>query len=154
MTQDYLETGDARAGRVIFERTCATCHVLFGEGNDLGPDLTGSGRQDTDYVLSNLSDPNATIDEAFRLTTVLTKSGKFFGGFIVHQDDKFLDLRMLETRVRVELGDVAEIHTSSTSMMPEGMLSTFSEEQIRDLLRYLASPQQVDRPQVKKQSRF
>jgi putative membrane-bound dehydrogenase-like protein len=148
MTPDYLETGDVRAGRVLFERTCATCHVLFGEGNDLGPDLTGSGRQDTDYVLSNLIDPNATIDEAFRLTTILTKSGKFFGGFIVHQDDKFLDLRMQETRMRVDLSDVAEIHTSNTSMMPEGMLASFNDEQVRNLLRYLASPQQVDRPQV------
>ncbi|MGK0188039.1 MAG: putative membrane-bound dehydrogenase-like protein [Verrucomicrobiales bacterium] len=148
MTPDYLETGDARAGRVLFDKTCASCHMLFGEGNDLGPDLTGSGRQDTDYVLSNLIDPNATIDEAFRLTTVLTKSGKFFGGFIIHQDDEFLDLRMQEARMHVPLADVAEIHTSSTSMMPEGMLATFNDEQVRDLLRYLASPQQVDRPQV------
>lgn len=148
MTPDYLATGDARSGRRLFDKTCAACHRLFGEGNALGPDLTGSGRQDVNYVLSNLIDPNASVDEAFRLTTVMTRNGRYFAGFIIRQDDEFLDLRMQENTMRVPLADVAEIHTSSTSMMPEGMLATFSDDEVRDLLRYLASPAQVDRPQV------
>jgi putative membrane-bound dehydrogenase-like protein len=150
MTPDYLKSGDASAGRILFERTCAVCHVLFGEGTEIGPDLTGSGRRDIDYVLSNLIDPNSTIDEAYRLTTILTKKGQFFSGFIIHQDDAFVDLRMQGTRLRVALDDVAEIHTSNTSMMPEGMLATFSDEQVRDLLQYLAGPRQVGRPQAER----
>ena len=60
--------------------------MLFGQGGNVGPDLTGSGRMELDYVLSNLIDPSATIDPAYRLTTVFTKSGQFFSGFIIEQD--------------------------------------------------------------------
>ena len=146
LTPAYLKTGNASAGRLLFEQTCTTCHVLFGEGSNVGPDLTGSGRKNIDYVLSNLIDPNATVDPAYRLTTVLTRNGQFFSGFMVHQDDQFVDLRTQETRVRVAMGDVIELRTFSRSMMPEGMLAGFSDEQVRNLLLYLAGTRQVELP--------
>ena len=36
--------GDAKAGKVAFGNTCAKCHKLFGEGGNVGPDLTGYER--------------------------------------------------------------------------------------------------------------
>jgi putative heme-binding domain-containing protein len=146
MSPEYLKTGNAGAGRLVFEHTCARCHVLFGNGNDVGPDLTGSGRKDIDYVLNNLVDPNTIIDPAFRLTTVLTTEGQLFNGFMILQDDQFVEIRTQETRLRLGMNDVIDISTTSTSMMPEGMLATFSDEQVRDLLLYLASPRQVELP--------
>ena len=44
--------------------------------------------------------------------------------------------------------DVETIRTSNTSMMPEGMLRTFTDEQVRDLLAYLAGSGQVSIPQA------
>ena len=67
---------------------------------------------------------------------------------MIHHDDKFVDLRTQEMRVRVKMDDVIELRTSSISMMPEGMLSGFSDEEVRDLLLYLASPRQVDLPRA------
>jgi putative membrane-bound dehydrogenase-like protein len=146
MTSDYLKTGSASAGRLVFEKTCAKCHVLFGDGATLGPDLTGSGRKKIDYVLSNLIDPNAVIDPKYRLTKVLTNDGRLFSGFVILHDDKFVVLRTQEARIRLAMNDVEELRTSKTSMMPEGMLRIYSDEQVRDLLLYLASPQQVPLP--------
>ena len=146
MTSDYLKTGSANAGRLVFEKTCAKCHVLFGDGAAIGPDLTGSGRKKIDYVLSNLIDPNAVIDPKYRLTKVLTNDGRLFSGFVVHHDDKFVILRTQEARIKLAMNDVDELQTSKTSMMPEGMLRIYSDEQVRDLLLYLASPQQVPLP--------
>ena len=146
LTAEYLAQADASAGRLIFDRSCAKCHTLFGEGGNIGPDLTGSGRQKLDYVLSNLIDPSAIIDPAYRLTTLLTVDGRLFSGFIVHQDDRFVVLRTQQTQVRMEMRDVDELVTSNKSMMPEGMLRSYSDSQVRDLVRYLANPQQVARP--------
>ena len=146
MSPAFLKSGNAQRGRVVYEQTCARCHVLFGEGNDVGPDLTGSGRKDIDYVLTNLVDPNATIDAAFRLTTVLTNDGQLFNGFLIHQDDTSVDMRTQETRIRLGMDDVLDISTSNQSMMPEGMLASFTDEQVRDLLVYLASTEQVALP--------
>ena len=148
MTPEYLKSGDAGAGRLVFEQTCAKCHVLFGEGATIGPDLTGSGRKKTDYVLSNLIDPNAVIDPAYRLTKIVTNDGRLFSGFVIQHDDKSVTLRTQEARIRLAMNDVEELRTSKTSMMPEGMLRKHSDEQVRDLLVYLASPQQVPRPTV------
>ncbi|MBT4867146.1 MAG: c-type cytochrome [Planctomycetaceae bacterium] len=145
MTPDYLKTGSAAAGRLVFEKTCAKCHTLFGDGATIGPDLTGSGRKKIDYVLSNLVDPNAVIDPKYRLTKVLTTDGRLFSGFVILHDDKFIELRTQEARVKLSLNDVEELRTSKTSMMPEGMLRTYSDEQVRDLLLYLASDGQVPR---------
>jgi len=143
MTPDYLALGNVHAGRGLFERTCSKCHTLFGEGGSIAPDLTGSGRKQLDYVLSNLIDPSAVIDPAYRLTTMITVDGRVLHGFIVHQGDKFVVLRTQEAQVRLAMSDIDELHTSNKSMMPEGMLRSFSDEEFRDLILYLASPQQV-----------
>ena len=55
-------------------------------------------------------------------------------------------LRTQQARVRLQMRDVDELITSNKSMMPEGMLGSYSNSQVRDLVRYLASPQQVARP--------
>ena len=146
LTPEYLAEANAAAGRVIFDRSCAKCHTLFGEGGNIGPDLTGSGRQKLDYVLGNLIDPSAIIDPAYRLTTLLTVDGRLLSGFIVYQDDRSVVLRTQQAQVRLEMRDVDELITSNKSMMPEGMLGSYSNSQVRDLVRYLASPQQVARP--------
>ena len=65
------------------------------------------GRNEVDYIVSNLIDPNALIDPAHRLTTVF---------------DTFVTLRTQETRVRLAMKDVAEVLTSNPSMMPEGIV--------------------------------
>lgn len=146
MSPEYLSHGNASAGRLVFERTCAKCHTLFGEGGTIAPDLTGSGRKKSDYVLRNLIDPSAEIDSAYRLTTVLTTDGRLFNGFMVHQDDKWLIVRTQDAKIRLAMNDVDELVKSSASMMPDAMLRTFADQQIRDLLVYLASDVQVALP--------
>ena len=143
MTPKYLKQGDALAGRLMFERTCSKCHSLFGEGGTIGPDLTGSGRTNLDYVLSNLIDPSAIVDPAFRLTTVVTADGRILSGFMIQHTEKFVILRTQEAQVRLAMYEIEELETSDKSMMPEGMLRNYSDQQVRDLVLYLASPRQV-----------
>jgi putative membrane-bound dehydrogenase-like protein len=148
MTPEHLSHGDARAGRLVFQKTCVKCHRLFGEGGTIAPDLTGSGRKKADYVLSNLIDPSAQIDPAYRLTTLVTEDGRLLSGFVVRQTDRDVVFRTQDARIRLSMKDVETIRTSNTSMMPEGMLRTFTDEQVRDLLAYLAGSGQVSIPQA------
>ena len=127
-------------------RTVVLPYFSAGKGRVAIVGSRGGMPTDPHWALNLRADPNATIDPAYRLTTVLTGDGQLFSGFIVHQDDKFVDLRTQETRVRVALDEVIELHTLSRSMMPEGMLAGFSDEQVRDLLLYLGSASQVDPP--------
>ena len=149
MSDDYLQQGDIRNGRRLFEQSCANCHTLFDEGGNIGPDLTGSGRADLDYILSNLVDPNAVIDDAYRLTTLDLEDGRILSGFMEQLGDRFLVFRTPQGSMTLPMSEVESIQTSSLSMMPEGMLNAFEDEQVRDLLLYLRSEDQVALPGIK-----
>src|SRR5262249_9793236 len=51
LTPERLKAADLPRGRLVFNQACASCHVLYGEGKKVGPDLTGSGRDNLDYLL-------------------------------------------------------------------------------------------------------
>lgn len=146
LTTDYLAKGDASAGRALFEATCAKCHALFGEGGDLAPDLTGSGRANLDYVLQNLIDPSGLVDAAYRMTTIVTEDGRILTGLVVKHDDFGVELKTQSGVVQLQLNEVELLETSERSMMPDGLLQTYSDEEVRDLVKYLASPTQVALP--------
>src|SRR5205823_4272904 len=39
LTPASLSQADKQQGRAVFQRTCAACHTLYGEGGKVGPDL-------------------------------------------------------------------------------------------------------------------
>jgi len=143
LNKTYLATGDASRGRKLFDATCAKCHQLFGEGSTLAPELTGSGRANLDYVLSNLIDPSGIVDPAYRLTTALTDEGRVITGFIIEQTETSVRMRTQQGDIDLSLADVEVLETSSKSMMPEGLLEQYTDEEVRDLVVYLASAEQV-----------
>ena len=144
LTPQYLDSGSASAGRRLFDATCAKCHRLFGEGGDLAPDLTGSGRANLDYVLQNLVDPSGLVDAAYRMTTVITDDGRLLTGLVAKHDDHSVHLKTEHGLVKLPLKEVESFTTSSKSMMPDGLLDVYTPEQVRDLVVYLASPHQVE----------
>ena len=146
LTDKYLSFGDASAGRKVFSQNCAQCHMLFGSGKNVGPDLTGSGRANLDYVLSNLISPSQLIDQAYRLTTVQMEDGRLLSGFLVKHGEGAIELRTQDELVTLPLKQVEQMRTTNLSMMPDGLLRSFSDEQIRDLIIYLRSPDQVPLP--------
>ena len=46
---------------MLFQKTCANCHILFGASRRVGPDITGSNRKNLDYLIDNIVDPGATM---------------------------------------------------------------------------------------------
>jgi putative heme-binding domain-containing protein len=77
------------------------------------------------------------------LTTALTTDGRLYTGFIVQQDATSVTLRMPDADVKLTMKMVEELVTSNKSLMPDGMLKTFTDDQVRDLLLYLSSDSQV-----------
>jgi len=146
LSNEFIAEGNAKQGRLIFERTCVRCHTLFSEGGRVGPDLTGSGRKNVDYLINNLTDPSAVIDPAYRLTTIITTQGRLLSGYITYQDDRAVVIRTQQSAVKLAMNDIDEMATQKRSMMPDGMLQVFSDDQIRDLFLYLGGSTQVALP--------
>ncbi len=143
LTPDELSRADLAAGRVVWQQRCGACHKLFGEGGNVGPELTGSGRAETDYVILNVIDPSAVVPEAWRLTQVITADGRVFAGAVAASDERTLTLRTPTEDHVFDRDEIDEVITQNVSVMPEGLWNDLSDEQVRDLVAYLASPTQV-----------
>ncbi|MFN0128913.1 MAG: PVC-type heme-binding CxxCH protein [Verrucomicrobiales bacterium] len=146
LTPEALAHADPRAGRVVFNQACASCHKLYGEGHLIGPDLTGSGRHDINYLIENIVDPSALLAADYRMTLVTTTDGRVLSGNIASQTDRTLTLKMVGAEQTVERTQIASIQQLPLSLMPEGMLQPLTEKQVHDLFAYLTSSAQVELP--------
>lgn len=130
-------------GRAVFARTCQQCHTLFGVGNNVGPDLTGSNRADLDYVLSNVLDPGALIGKDYQAHVIATQDGRVLTGIIRAEDRDAITLATANETIVVPKKEIDERQPSPESMMPVDLLTPLSEHEVRSLVAYLASPVQV-----------
>jgi putative heme-binding domain-containing protein len=144
LTPEVLARADKAKGRAHFQTLCASCHVLYGEGGKLGPDLTGSGRTDLDYLLDNVVDPSGAVAAMYRMTTLHLKDGRVLTGFIASSNEKALTLRQLVEDVSVEKSQIKKQVVNDVSLMPEGLLKALDADGVRDLIAYLMHPKQVE----------
>lgn len=131
---------DMQAGRKLFQKQCAQCHRLFGEGEMVGPDLTGSQRQNLEYLLSNILDPSAVVGKDYRLTIVTTDDGRILNGLAVQQDADKLVLRTATERIVLATAEIESVQQSERSAMPDGLLEPLAEAEVRNLIAYLQNP--------------
>ncbi len=146
LTRDELAKADLSQGRLLYQNLCANCHTLYGEGGKIGPDLTGSGRANLDYLLENIVEPGAMVSAEYRLSTVTMKDGREVAGIVKARTGRTLTLRTLTEEQTAELSEVVKEEMSTLSMMPEGLLLPLPPGQVRDLIGYLMHPVQVPLP--------
>ncbi len=146
LTPAELAKANKSLGRVLFTGVCSSCHTMYGEGGKVGPDLTGSGRANLDYLLENIADPSGVVSAEYRMSIVTLKDGRVLSGVVRARTDRTLTLRMLTEEITVEKSEVTKEDVSPMSMMPEGLLLAFQPDQVRDLLAYLMHPTQVPLP--------
>lgn len=143
LTADVVASGDRARGRALFMQSCAVCHRLFGEGGELGPELTGANRADVEYLLQNILDPNALIGDDYRTHTVTLKDGRVLQGMVRAQDADTMTLKTLAESVLLPRSTIVKDEVSNVSMMPEGLLNGMHPLHMRDLFAYLAGNEQV-----------
>jgi putative membrane-bound dehydrogenase-like protein len=142
-TPESLAKGDQSKGRAIFAGVCGQCHKLYGEGGALGPDLTGSGRHELNYLVENIVDPSAVVDAAYYLNSITLKDGRILSGIVGAQTERTLTLRSIGQETVIDKQDITQPDILPLSLMPEGLLQAFTPEQQRDLLAYLMGNSQV-----------
>jgi len=131
--------GNAEHGNEVFARNCQQCHMLFGAGGKVGPDLTGSDRGNIYYILQNIIDPNAVIPNVYRASTLETKDDRVITGIVTKEDGVAVTIiTATETNV-IPKSDVQSLQQSQLSMMPEGLIQTMTDADVRDLVAYLKS---------------
>ena len=138
-----LKRANLGNGRRLFDKTCASCHMLFGTGGKVGPDLTGANRANLDYVLENIVDPSAVLGKDYRMTLLQLDSGRLVSGLIQDESESAVTMVTLNETVVVPKSEINQRKLSDLSMMPEKLLEPLTADEVRDLVGYLGSPRQV-----------
>jgi putative heme-binding domain-containing protein len=137
--------GDPYAGKKLFTTQCAKCHMLFGAGGKVGPDLTSFKRSDLANMLLAVVNPSAEIREGFETFTAVTDDGRIATGLLVDQDQQVVVLRGSDGQtVSLAREQIDEMAAAKVSIMPDGLLKDFSEQQVRDLFAFLRSTQPLN----------
>ena len=135
--------GDAKAGQAVFQKICGQCHKIYGEGQEVGPDITVNGRSSFEQLLSNVFDPSLVIGASYQARTVVTADGRVLTGLLTEDNDQRVVLKTqggkLETIARA---DVEEMKVSELSLMPEELEKQLKSEEIADLFAYIT----LDKP--------
>jgi len=146
LTPAVLQQADRSQGRAVYAKTCSQCHILFGDGGNLGPDLTGADRGNVGYWLENILDPNAVVGKDYQTLTALTADGRVVTGLLREETDVAIVLEDAEKRITLPQSEIESIAPTSKSLMPEGLLQPLTPEQVASLIAYLQSSGQVPLP--------
>ncbi|MCC7421082.1 MAG: c-type cytochrome [Planctomycetaceae bacterium] len=142
--------GDAPKGREVFKKVCGQCHKMYGEGAEVGPDITLNGRNNYDQLLSNVFDPSLVIGASYQARILATTDGRVLTGLPVEESDQRVVLKVqggkLETIPR---SDIEELKISPLSMMPENLETQLKPEELANLFAYIT----LDRPPEEENAR-
>ncbi len=133
-----LSQADIFNGRQVYERSCAVCHKMNNLGGDLGPDLTGSNRTNLNYLLQNIIDPSAELQDDYRMVYASLSDGRTVAGNISVQNDQSITLKTIgQEKLVIPRSSIVSMEISDQSMMPEGLLENLSEADAIDLMAFL-----------------
>ena len=140
LTDKKLELASTIKGKEIFTKTCGACHQLYGEGGILGPELTGSNRSNIDYLLSNILEPSADIQDDYKMVVITTRDGRTYLCTVASDTDRYLVLNILgQSKAKINKSDIQSREDTPNSMMPAGLLDNMDDQEILDLVAYLKS---------------
>ncbi len=131
-------SGNSANGRLVFEKTCVSCH-RFGElGHEVGPDLTGIASQSSDSILLHIIVPNWLKLPGYESYLVETDALEEFVGIIVAESEANLTLRAAYgIENTIPRSAITSMKLMALSMMPGALEETMSRQELRDLIAFL-----------------
>ena len=119
---------------------CSKCHLLFGRGGNLGPDLSNLVHRDYASVLRDISHPSFAINPDFLTYTVVLTDGRVLTGVVQTTGNTIRIGDAKGNAIEVNRADVEEMQPASVSTMPDGLPAQLGPERMRDLLTFLLTP--------------
>lgn len=142
--------GDPIAGRVVYKKLCGQCHKIYGEGADVGPDITRNGRASFEQLLSNVFDPSLVIGAAYQGLTVVTKEGRVVSGLPIEDSPQRVVLKVQGDKQEIiARNEIDEVVPSKLSLMPEGIEKQLQPQELYDLFAFITLDKPPEDPEAK-----
>ena len=100
-------------------------------------DITGANRASLDYILENILDPSAVIPKDYMSTRVVLTNGRVLTGLVRGETPNAITVITANETLTVPRSDIDSMEPSEQSMMPDDLLAGLSNQELRDLFKYL-----------------
>jgi putative heme-binding domain-containing protein len=146
-------TGDPDKGKEIYDSSdCASCHIISGQGGDIGPELTQVGKlRGPGYLRNTILYPGTDLPQAqsflesggqlqYLFIHVVTNDGRTVDGTRVAEDSFHIVLRDAKGGLHsFRKADIRELDKEPGKSTMPSYKGTLSDAQVDDLVAYLAS---------------
>ncbi|WP_159467437.1 c-type cytochrome [Dyadobacter sp. 3J3] len=145
LVQDSLAGSDFEQGKMIFSAVlCSRCHMVQGEGADIGPDLTQlASRFTTKDILEAIITPDKAISDQYASTIYTLKNGESVLGRQMNEDANFYYIAQnpfdQKTIRKIAKKQVESSKISPVSIMLPGLINGLNPKELRNLVAYLQS---------------
>ena len=149
-TGSAASPGNPQNGKVIFfgRARCSECHLAAGGGGFIAPDLSSYGRsRPAEELRDAIVKPGQPSNASWGTVIVATRSGQTLTGVPRNEDNFSLQLQSLDGTFHLLMkSDVASIRRDPNSLMPADYGSTLSVGELNDLVSFLMSVAQQEKP--------
>ena len=139
---------DEIGARIFKEATCAQCHPIGTTGRNIGPSLTDVAtrwKNDRAGFLREILEPSHKIDPKFASYSVLTEDGVVYSGILIDENKESISiLSGADQKVPkvIPRNEISNMVKSSLSIMPNGLMDQYTQDEIFELLAYLMKQKQ------------
>lgn len=140
IASDEGKYGSTSRGATVFAKTnCIKCHKLGSRGESVGPDLTNLAKRFTKKeVLESIIFPNHVISDQYASKVVSLKDGRTITGIVGGGGAGETVITLNDgSKKTLKEEEIESTAPSRTSIMPEGLLNTVTQQEISDLMAYL-----------------
>lgn len=147
--EDYRQVltmkADARRGKEVFKKNCATCHKVGDVGTEVGPSIADLRTKTPEQVLTDVIMPNKAIDNNFVSYTVVTTDGLTYVGLLGSDTPAGVTLKLPEGKtVTVLRSDIDAMESNGKSLMPEGVEKQIPHQDMADVIAFVKNWRYLD----------
>jgi putative heme-binding domain-containing protein len=130
--------GNPITGQNHYISRCMACHRAGTMGLQVGPDLITVKTKGRDALLAAIIDPHKEVAPQFIAYTLSTKDGATLTGIVAQDEANSVTLKMMGgIQQTVQRANIQGTQSSGQSLMPEGIETGMSEQDMADLLSYI-----------------
>jgi putative heme-binding domain-containing protein len=127
-----------RFGQQVFQRDCAACHQLAGQGAVVGPQLDGIHRRGLERVLEDVLLPNQNVDHAFRSHMFLLDNGQVLVGLVQAEDELSVQITDQQGKpLTIPVEQIDQRQVTPQSLMPGDVAHQYSDATLFGLMFFL-----------------
>ena len=131
-------SGDAARGLLQYQGRCLVCHRAGGQGLEVGPDLITVKTKGREALLTAILEPHKEVAPQYIAYEVNTRDGQAYTGIIAQDEASSLSLKIMGGSViNLPRANVKGSSSSGRSLMPEGLESGMSVQDMADLLTFI-----------------